>query len=333
YYFNTNTFIASTGYTSINGKHFYFNTDGIMQIGVFKGPNGFEYFAPANTDANNIEGQAILYQNKFLTLNGKKYYFGSDSKAVTGLRTIDGKKYYFNTNTAVAVTGWQTINGKKYYFNTNTSIASTGYTIISGKHFYFNTDGIMQIGVFKGPDGFEYFAPANTDANNIEGQAIRYQNRFLYLHDNIYYFGNNSKAATGWVTIDGNRYYFEPNTAMGANGYKTIDNKNFYFRNGLPQIGVFKGSNGFEYFAPANTDANNIEGQAIRYQNRFLHLLGKIYYFGNNSKAVTGWQTINGKVYYFMPDTAMAAAGGLFEIDGVIYFFGVDGVKAPGIYG
>ncbi len=62
-----------------------------MQIGVFKGPNGFEYFAPANTHNNNIEGQAILYQNKFLTLNGKKYYFGSDSKAVTGLRTIDGK--------------------------------------------------------------------------------------------------------------------------------------------------------------------------------------------------------------------------------------------------
>ncbi len=42
-----------------------------MQIGVFKGPNGFEYFAPANTHNNNIEGQAILYQNKFLTLNGK----------------------------------------------------------------------------------------------------------------------------------------------------------------------------------------------------------------------------------------------------------------------
>ncbi|EFH16631.1 cell wall-binding repeat protein [Clostridioides difficile NAP07] len=249
------------------------------------------------------------------------------------MRTIDGKKYYFNTNTAEAATGWQTIDGKKYYFNTNTSIASTGYTIINDKHFYFNTDGIMQIGVFKGPDGFEYFAPANTDANNIEGQAIRYQNRFLYLHDNIYYFGNNSKAATGWVTIDGRRYYFEPNTAIGANGYKIIDNKNFYFRNGLPQIGVFKGPNGFEYFAPANTDANNIDGQAIRYQNRFLHLLGNIYYFGNNSKAVTGWQTINGNMYYFMPDTAMAAAGGLFEIDGVIYFFGVDGVKAPGIYG
>ncbi|EGT3949556.1 cell wall-binding protein, partial [Clostridioides difficile] len=242
YYFDINTGAASTSYKIINGKHFYFNNNGVMQLGVFKGPDGFEYFAPANTQNNNIEGQAIVYQSKFLTLNGKKYYFDNDSKAVTGWQTIDGKKYYFNLNTAEAATGWQTIDGKKYYFNTNTSIASTGYTIINGKHFYFNTDGIMQIGVFKGPNGFEYFAPANTDANNIEGQAIRYQNRFLYLHDNIYYFGNNSKA-------------------------------------------------------------------------------------------VTGWQTINGNVYYFMPDTAMAAAGGLFEIDGVIYFFGVDGVKAPGIYG
>ena len=66
---------------------------------------------------------------------------------------------------------------------------------------------------------------------------------------------------------------------MGANGYKTIDNKNFYFRNGLPQIGVFKGSNGFEYFAPANTDANNIEGQAILYQsNIFYHSKLRIHF-------------------------------------------------------
>ncbi|MCC0686490.1 cell wall-binding protein, partial [Clostridioides sp. ZZV14-6345] len=67
---------------------------------------------------------------------------------------------------AVAVTGWQTIDGKKHYFNPNTAVISTGYTIIGGKHFYFNNDGIIQSGVFKGPDGFEYFAPANTSNNN-----------------------------------------------------------------------------------------------------------------------------------------------------------------------
>ncbi|MCC0686488.1 cell wall-binding protein, partial [Clostridioides sp. ZZV14-6345] len=68
----------------------------------------------------------------------------------------------FNPNTAVAVTGWQTIDSKKYYFNPNTSIASIGYTIINSDHFYFNDSGIIQLGVFKGPNGFEYFAPANT---------------------------------------------------------------------------------------------------------------------------------------------------------------------------
>ncbi len=57
-----------------------------MQIGVFKGPNGFEYFAPANTDANNIEGQAILYQNEFLTLNGKNI-----TLVVTQKQLLDGE--------------------------------------------------------------------------------------------------------------------------------------------------------------------------------------------------------------------------------------------------
>ncbi|CEK40047.1 glucosylating haemorrhagic toxin TcsH [Paraclostridium sordellii] len=397
YYFNSNTAVADTNLCTINNEKYYFSYDGILQngyitigrlnfyfdsnndskmtTGVFKGPNGFEYFAPANTYNNNLEGQAIVYQNKFLTINGKKYYFDNKSKAVTGWQTIDGKKYYFNPNTAIAAmgwqaidgkkyyfnpntaiatTGWQTIDGKKYYFNPNTAIAATGwqaidgkkyyfnpntattsigYTTINSKNFYFNNDGIMQLGVFKGPDGFEYFAPANTHNNNEEGQSITYQNKFLIFNEDVYYFDSSSKAVTGWRTIDDHRFYFEPNTGIGANGYKTLDGKNFYFRNGLPQFGVFKGPDGFEYFAPANTHNNNEEGQSITYQNKFLVFLGNRYYFDSSSKAVTGWQTINGNTYYFMPDTAIAAAGGFFTIDGAIYFFGIDGVKQPGIYG
>uniref|UniRef100_UPI0030846F9C Maltose/maltodextrin-binding periplasmic protein,Hemorrhagic toxin n=1 Tax=Paraclostridium sordellii TaxID=1505 RepID=UPI0030846F9C len=376
YYFSYDG-ILQNGYITIGRLNFYFdsNNDSKMTTGVFKGPNGFEYFAPANTYNNNLEGQAIVYQNKFLTINGKKYYFDNKSKAVTGWQTIDGKKYYFNPNTAIAAmgwqaidgkkyyfnpntaiatTGWQTIDGKKYYFNPNTAIAATGwqaidgkkyyfnpntattsigYTTINSKNFYFNNDGIMQLGVFKGPDGFEYFAPANTHNNNEEGQSITYQNKFLIFNEDVYYFDSSSKAVTGWRTIDDHRFYFEPNTGIGANGYKTLDGKNFYFRNGLPQFGVFKGPDGFEYFAPANTHNNNEEGQSITYQNKFLVFLGNRYYFDSSSKAVTGWQTINGNTYYFMPDTAIAAAGGFFTIDGAIYFFGIDGVKQPGIYG
>ncbi|UWD48515.1 C80 family cysteine peptidase [Clostridioides difficile] len=356
YYFNPNTAIISTGYTIINGASFYFDNNGEMQIGVYKGPYGFEYFAPANTntDKNNMEGQSIRYQNKLLTFNGKIYYFDKSSKAVTGLQIIDDKKYYFNANTAVAVTGWQTldgkkyyfdlnnafavtgwqtIDGKKYYFNPSTSTISIGYTLINGSHFYFNNDGVMQLGVFKGPNGFEYFAPANTDANNVEGQAIRYQNQFLVFDGKKYYFGSNSKAVTGWIPIPGigifdiKVYYFDPSTAIASTGYTIINGASFYFNsNGEMQLGVFKGPNGFEYFAPANTDANNMVGQAIRYQNQFLVFDGKKYYFGNNSKAVTGWQTISDYIYYFFPETAIAAAGGYFTIDGKRYYFDANGV-------
>ncbi len=57
-----------------------------MQLGVFKGPDGFEYFAPANTQNNNIEGQAIVYQSKFLTLNGKNIIL-----IMTQKQLLDGK--------------------------------------------------------------------------------------------------------------------------------------------------------------------------------------------------------------------------------------------------
>ncbi|HBG5344515.1 TPA: peptidase C80, partial [Clostridioides difficile] len=393
YYFNITNGVASTGYTIINSKHFYFNNDGVMQLGVFKGPDGFEYFASANTSNNNLEGESIVYQNKFLNLNGKKYYFDNNSKAVTGWQTIGGNKYYFNTDTAVAVTLWQTIDGKKYYFNPNTAvavtlwqtidgkeyyfisttaIAATGYTTINKRNFYFGDDNVMQIGVFKGPNGFEYFAPANTYNNNLEGQAIVYQNKFLTLNGKKYYFDNNSKAVTGWKTIDSKKYYFNPNTAAAATGWQTINGKKYYFNpntavavtlwqtidgkeyyfisataiaatgyttinkrnfyfgdDNVMQLGVFKGPNGFEYFAPANTSNNNIEGQAIVYQNRFLTLNGKKYYFAVNSKAVTGWQAIDGKKYYFNPNTAIAATY-LYTINNDKYYFSYDGTLQSG---
>ncbi|EQG60630.1 toxin B [Clostridioides difficile DA00145] len=250
YYFDINTGAASTSYKIINGKHFYFNNDGVMQLGVFKGPDGFEYFAPANTHNNNIEGQAIVYQSKFLTLNGKKYYFDNDSKAVTGWRIINNEKYYFNPNNAIAAVGlqvidnnkyyfnpdtaiiskgWQTVNGSRYYFDTDTAIAFNGYKTIDGKHFYFDSDCVVKIGVFSGSNGFEYFAPANTYNNNIEGQAIVYQSKFLTLNGKKYYFDNNSKAVTGWQTIDSKKYYFNTNTAEAATGWQTIDGKKYYF--------------------------------------------------------------------------------------------------------
>ncbi|HAU5276366.1 TPA: cell wall-binding protein, partial [Clostridioides difficile] len=143
-----------------------------------------------------------------------------DSKAVTGWRIINNKKYYFNPNNAIAATHLYTINNDKYYFSYD-GILQNGYITIERNNFYFdaNNESKMVTGVFKGPNGFEYFAPANTHNNNIEGQAIVYQNKFLTLNGKKYYFDNDSKAVTGWQTIDGKKYYFNLNTAVAVTGW------------------------------------------------------------------------------------------------------------------
>jgi glucan-binding YG repeat protein len=59
------------------------------------------------------------------TLNGFKYYFGTDGKQQTGWKTISGKTYYFWPSTAgkhykgTMATGKQTIGGKTYNFGTD----------------------------------------------------------------------------------------------------------------------------------------------------------------------------------------------------------------------
>ncbi len=98
------------------------------------------------------------------------------------MQVIDNNKYYFNPDTAIISKGWQTVNGSRYYFDTDTAIAFNGYKTIDGKHFYFDSDCVVKIGVFSTSNGFEYFAPANTYNNNIEGQVIVYQSKFLTLN-------------------------------------------------------------------------------------------------------------------------------------------------------
>lgn len=224
YYFDPNTckqHIAS-GYQVINGKDFYLNSTGGAMTGVFNTPNGFEYFAPANTHNNNPYGQAIYYTG-WLTFDGAKYYFAGNSKAVTGWKEIDDNIYYFNPTDGKAVKGWNELighpysDGKSYYhyyFNTDTcaQFFRRGYCLINNKEFYLNSSGGAMTGVFNTPNGFEYFAPANTHNNNLYGQAIYYTG-WLFLGSAVYYFEANSKAVTGWKNIDGIMFHFDEVTA------------------------------------------------------------------------------------------------------------------------
>nr|Q46342.1 RecName: Full=Cytotoxin-L; AltName: Full=Lethal toxin; Short=LT; Contains: RecName: Full=Glucosyltransferase TcsL [Paeniclostridium sordellii]CAA57959.1 cytotoxin L [[Clostridium] sordellii] [Paeniclostridium sordellii] len=218
------------GYQNINGNYFYIDESGLVLIGVFDTPDGYKYFAPLNTVNDNIYGQAVKYSG-LVRVNEDVYYFGETYKIETGWIENETDKYYFDPETKKAYKGINVVDDIKYYFDENgimrTGLISFennnyyfnedgkmqfGYLNIKDKMFYFGKDGKMQIGVFNTPDGFKYFAHQNTLDENFEGESINYTG-WLDLDGKRYYFTDEYIAATGSLTIDGYNYYFDPDTA------------------------------------------------------------------------------------------------------------------------
>ena len=78
-------------------RYYYFQKNGqayTKGLLKFKHTNGktYHFYFQKN-------GQG--YTKGWLTVNGKKYYFGSNGQAYTGLKTINNKRYFFNKSNAV----------------------------------------------------------------------------------------------------------------------------------------------------------------------------------------------------------------------------------------
>ena len=120
YYFNDWTGALNKNYeVKINGKWYYFGSDGSMQTG-------------------------------FVTLtdtgNKRLVYYNADGQMQYGWQTINGKKYYLNVWTGAAYQGEYKIDGKWYYFDDNGAMQTGFVTLKDGRIVYYNADGQMQYG-------------------------------------------------------------------------------------------------------------------------------------------------------------------------------------------
>ncbi|MBY6889334.1 hypothetical protein HYH68_16200, partial [Clostridium botulinum] len=369
YFFDRTTFKAKKGYQEIEGEGYYFNPDtAVQEVGVLPTPNGLVYFTNNHTSKRRW-GRAIYYTG-WLTLDGNKYYFGANSKAVTGLQQIANKYYYFNDKGQMQKK-WQIINNNKYYFNGTTGEAKigwyntltrsyyfnndgqllTGYQVIGGEAYYFSENingnweegsGALKYGVFQTPSGFRFFSPEE------RGKAINYEG-WLTFNKNKYYFNSDSRAVTESYNIDGTQYYFNPQTAVVTNGWYSLDNNNYYVSNGHNVLG-YQEIEGQRYYFDTSTGVQksgvlstpngleyftNTPGDNERWGQAvtdlgWLILNGNKYYFGFDSKLVTGWQTIEGERYYFDIQTGAATIGWLRTSNKDVYYFGTWGYQLTG---
>ena len=238
YYFNGSG-VMQTGWVTWSklGTKSYFNDDGKARTGWHTLWGKRYYFDPATARSlrweNRIGGSWYYFnsasemQTGWVTWSklGTKSYFNDDGKARTGWHTLWGKRYYFDPATARSLRWENRIGGSWYYFN-SASEMQTGWVTWSklGTKSYFNDDGKARTGWHTLWGKRYYFDPATARSlrwENRIGGSFYYFNAASQMHTGWLtwsadkkrsYFDVNGKALTGWQTIGGQRYYFDPAT-------------------------------------------------------------------------------------------------------------------------
>ena len=101
------------------------------------------------TGLHIIDGELYLFSAKgtlqksvFYEEDGKKYYFGSDGKAVKGWLDKWNADYYFNED-GIMQTGFVDIEEGTYYFNNKGHLVKNAWIEEDGKKYYAKSDGTL----------------------------------------------------------------------------------------------------------------------------------------------------------------------------------------------
>ena len=314
------------GQQKIAGNWYYFDTfDGAMKT-------GFVYIADQDKTVYYAENGQMQYG--FQTINNEKYYFDTVTGAMkTGERKIDGNWYLFNDNGQMQygfqtiqengkdktvyygsngqmLYGQQKIDGHWYYFDTFNGAMKTGFVYIAdqNKTVYYGSNGQMFYGQQKIDGHWYYFDPV-TGAMKTGFVYIADQNKTVY-------YGSNGQMLYGQQKIDGHWYYFDTFNGAMQTGFVYIadqDKTVYYSNNGQMLYGWQWINNHTYYFDTFNgsmtTGERYINGHWYLFDEQGIMQRGfqtvmengkaKTVYYNQDGWMLYGWQTIDGKKYYF----------------------------------
>lgn len=183
----------------------------------------------------------------------------------------------------------------------------TGLNYVDGDLYYFREDGRLVYGDY-GTNiynyyGVDYYYEIGTGKLTPLSEYTGLAKYYRYL----FYFVNGKKQ-TGWQQIDSKDYYFIDNGKTGygraATGKYIIDGTEYEFDdNGVLVI---------------ENDSASIEGEWKKYYNSYR-------FYTSDTEYVTGFQTIENKLYYFNDDGQLLKkrtdGTDVNSINGVDYYF------------
>ena len=362
-----------------SGNRYYYLRDGEFVSGEVLTINGklygfstYDYYMFANTSFSlpvKVDGKTIyyyyrakadgsLYNNGWLSVSGRWYYYGSDGAALSGVKKLGSTWYAFsssgelmkNTGTkdaegnvwAVSDKGtakmvpekeWVSLEGKWYYCSDGALIKDKIVTI-DGQKYYF--DSYCALVKDRRINNFGKYSRAGKDGAFLTNQWYGYE-----------YYNESGNAPSGFYDVNGRYYYFKDGLAQksgiyygkgalwkaGTNGvltkitkdglyYLTDTDNGFFITNGkLDQTRGWKQVNGYYYYV-------NSSGGIV--QNTKYNPDGKYYLFNPDGTLIrNGWQYYSGYFYY-------ATAGGALltgdqKIGGKWYHFRETGEMDTGM--
>ncbi len=149
--------------------------------------------------------------------------------------------------------------------------------------------------------------PKETEENEKNGWHQEGGNTYYYV---------SGRRKTGWMEIDGKKYYFSPKSGRMYTGKHKIGRSTYYFKaNGQRRTGWVKIKKKKYYFSLKS---------GKMYTGK--HEIGKaIYYFKKSGQMQTKWVKINEKKYYFSPKTGKVLTGRQ-KIGKKAYYFNKRGI-------
>lgn len=296
YWLDADGAAAVNGWRKLWGRlWYYFDQNGQKLRGLQKIGDKIYVFAQ----------NGVRVENRWLKVNGKEYYLGSDGAAYLSWRKVNGFEYYFG-NDGVKRTGWQKLPGNlEYYFGSN-GVKRTGWQTLPGNLvYYFGSNGVKRTGWQK-VGKFEYYFGSN---------GVR-RTGWQKLPGNLeYYFGSNGVKRTGWQKLPGNLEYYFGGNGVKRTGLQKVGKFWYYFgSNGVKQTGWKKLSGKWYYFSANGTALVN-----------GVHRVGRFtYFFDGNGVRQSGWRSAGGQKYYLRPSDGVAVTG-LSWISGKLYYFDGNG--------
>ncbi len=146
---------------------------------------------------------------------------------------------------------------------------------------------------------------SDTEPSEPEDPEPIHEDGWETTDEGVFYWSNGAKA-TGWLNIDGERYYFDPTDShMYSGGILEIDGDEFFFNeNGTMGTGWIRnyGDSSSDFFFDRET--------------------GK--------RITSGWIVDNGTSYYIDPNTGAPLSSGFFDVDGSTYCFDPEGALVKG---